>query len=196
MRLRLRATAIALLTLLAGAVSSQPPEPAPGMLLVASPELPDPNFAHSVVLLLHYDEGGAAGVIVNRPIGLALADALPEIPELAGRHDLIHFGGPVDPNALILLVHPPSTPDDADEVLPGVFTIQGVEALRPLLAAGLDEASVRAFAGYAGWAPGQLDAEIERGDWHLYPGTAARVFSDQPEELWKTLHRNATSPIA
>jgi putative transcriptional regulator len=188
----------ALLGLVVGATitgGSQAPVPAAGMLLVARSELPDPNFSRTVVLLLHYDEGGAAGVILDRPTGHALAELLPDVAELAERRDVLYIGGPVSPNALLLLVRTASKPEGSDEVLPGVHTAAGMEQLRPLLDQGIDQDSLRAYAGYAGWAPGQLDAEIERGDWHLYPATAERVFSDRPQELWGTLHRFATSPI-
>lgn len=191
--------AVTLLALLTGPTAGETSTalpPAAGVLLIARPDLPDPNFFHSVVLLLHYDADGAAGVILNRPTGLGLADALPEIRELGERRDLVYFGGPVSPDVLLLLVRTSSAPKDAEEVLPGVYTIPGLAELRPLLDRGLDEESLRAFAGYAGWAPGQLDAEIERGDWQLYPATGERIFTDQPDELWQTLHRYATSPIA
>lgn len=176
--------------------------PAKGRLLVASPSLLDPTFAETVVLLLEAGPEGAVGVILNRRTDIALSTALRDIPELRGRNDRLHLGGPVDPFRVLLLVRSTGKPEDSLQILEDVFITGSVDALKQLLQRKKAKAELRVFAGFAAWGGGQLDAEIQRGDWVVGAGDAAAVFSRQPESLWKTLHerfagqwvRRATPP--
>lgn len=161
-----------------------------GVLLVASPELGDPNFARSVVLLLVYEErGGAMGVVVNRPTPLRLATVLPDVPALARRSDRLWQGGPVLPTALITLVRSRDDAEGSEAVCDGVRMLTSRDAVLRTLERRLAPDDLRAFAGHAGWAPGQLEAELARGDWTVVPATPEHVFSTAPERLWQTLER-------
>lgn len=161
--------------------------PAAGRLLVASPRLDGSWFERSVVLLLDYGEQGAVGLIVDRPSRLLLADLLPEIPELRTRKDPVFLGGPVDHSSLFMLLRSARPPPESRPVLADVHLSQSLVALRSLLGRDVAGSRFRAYAGCAGWAPGQLDAEISRGDWMIAPGSAEDVFSRNPLELWQRL---------
>jgi putative transcriptional regulator len=149
-----------------------------GSLLIAAPQLLDPNFRRTVVLVADHGDDGAMGVILNRPSGMTVADAAPDLEDYVARDAPIFAGGPVQPTAGVVLaeVTEADEPIFADVVLvPGLGELADVADL-----AG----RIRVFAGYAGWGPGQLDAELEREDWILDPARASDVFSDAPESLW------------
>jgi putative transcriptional regulator len=166
--------------------------PAAGKLLVAAPRLQDPNFARSVVLLVAYDGvRGAMGVIVNQPTPIELARVLPAPGALAGRGDRVWRGGPVLPSSLLTLIRTKEELADTETVFDDVRMLLSREAFERVLESRVPAERLRAFAGHAGWAPGQLEAEIARGDWTVVPATAATVFSETPEETWPRLQRRS-----
>ncbi len=181
------------LLLTAGDLGAQPIRPAKGKFLVARPDLLDPNFAHTVVLLFDYGEHGAAGVIVNRPTEALLQDLLPETEgagQVAGK---VYLGGPVLPQGVLVLMRAASAPEEARAVFDDVY----VSADRDLLdRLAKDGGTFRVYAGYAGWGPGQLDWEIRKGGWALVPADAEAVFGDDPMAVWRKMLRRATSPLA
>ena len=162
-----------------------------GRMLVASAALPDPSFHHAVILLLEYETSGALGVVVNRPTEVALDAVLPEVPELKGRGETIFLGGPVARDRMIVLVRAATPPESSARVLDGLFITASFEVLRELARGPRDVTPFRAFAGYAGWGPGQLDAEVGRGDWDVVPGDVAKILTREPAQLWKQLHERA-----
>lgn len=162
-------------------------ELAAGRFLVASRRLGGPFFAKTVVLLLEYGPGGAMGLVVNRPTRVPLARLLPDVEGLSERHVAVFVGGPVSPQALLLLLRSDHAPADAAHVLGDVYASGSLETLRRLVEAGETPARFRAFAGYSGWAPRQLDAEVARGDWYVVPAEPDRVFADPVSELWERL---------
>lgn len=163
-------------------------DPAVGQLLVARAGLPDPNFNASVVLLLDYDEAaGAVGVVLNRRSGLAVGEALPSAVGLSDREDYLYLGGPVALDTLIVLIAAAEAPPSATPILPGLAVVRGGTGLEELVAGDPPAPSVRFYAGYAGWAAGQLEGEIERGVWNLLPGHSRWVFDERPERVWDRL---------
>lgn len=195
--LRLSPSAVASAALLA--VALLPPAPAPaadtgprasarlakGKFLVASRTLLDPNFSRTVILLVDYDrDGGAIGVIVNRPTEVALVDALPEVRELRARKDVVYLGGPVALDRMLLLVRTRNQPPQSLRVFDRVFASGSLDALRRSMKRG---DAIRAYAGYAGWGPGQLDMEVNRGDWFIGPADSDAVFSERPTDVWDRL---------
>lgn len=160
-----------------------------GSLLVASRELLDPNFHQSVVLVLENGEDGAVGLVVNRRSPVPLSTLIPYIPELRERADKVYVGGPVEPLRMTFLFRSPRGAEEALEVFDHVWASSSFGLLETTVKRG--EVPVRVFAGYAGWAPSQLEAEIERGDWHLLAGEAGAVFSLEPDELWRELIQRA-----
>ncbi len=164
-----------------------PDGPHAGRLLVATPDLPDPNFAHAVVLLIEHNDEGAFGVIVNRPSDVPLASALPGWEQLAADPPQVFVGGPVQQDGAVALGRAHAGAALAKDVLPSVGVVDLEQD--PVLA-GVDLETVRVFAGYAGWSPGQLESEIADGGWFVVDAEPADVFSDDPDDLWRTvLHR-------
>ena len=168
-------------------------ELAKGKFLVASRHLQDPNFRETVVLLIEYGMDGAMGLVINRPSAVKLATVFPDIKELKQRKDTIYVGGPVEVNKMLLLIRSPQMPEDATAVTPGVYISSSWKVLEDLMKkkATKDE-HFRLYAGYAGWAPSQLDFERTRGDWYVLKADAETVFSQNPSELWPELIRRVT----
>lgn len=163
------------------------PAPARGRLLIAARTLGDPRFAHTVILLVEYGAHGAVGVIINFPTEITLGEALPKIGVAVGRTDRIYRGGPVGRDHLLLLVRAPEAPENSSPVMSDLYLTASLDTLRQVIGA---ERSFHAYAGYAGWAPGQLEGEIARGDWHVSDGDSEMVFEKQPETLWPRLIRS------
>jgi putative transcriptional regulator len=157
-----------------------------GHLLVAGPALEDPNFRRTVVLLGEHGEEGAMGVVLNRASSLTVAEAVPPMASLTGDDDLVHIGGPVQPQAVVVL---------ADFVEPERAAVLVVESVG-FLPVEIDEPAdvgdlrrVRVFAGYAGWGPGQLEDELAEGSWVVLPSRVADVFTVDPDGLWSEVLR-------
>jgi putative transcriptional regulator len=149
-----------------------------GSLLIAAPQLLDPNFRRTVVLIADHGEEGAMGVILNRPSGMTVADAAPDLEPLIGPDAPIFAGGPVQPTSGVVLAE---VTESDEPVFADVVLIPGLEELADVVdGAG----SIRVFAGYAGWGPGQLDDELGREDWIVEPAQPSDVFSEEPEALW------------
>ena len=160
-------------------------EPARGMFLVAHEQLRDPNFARTVVLLVDYGDDGAFGLVINRMTDFRLSDAFPGLEGLSGPRDSIYIGGPVARDQIMFLIRPDAPPAQTVHVMDDVFFTGSLEAVMAVT----DErgSDFRAYSGYAGWAAGQLDAEIARGDWIVMPGDPHGVFEADPEGLWGRL---------
>jgi putative transcriptional regulator len=149
-----------------------------GSVLVAAPQLLDPNFHRTVVLVADHDDQGAMGVILNRPSGMTVADGAPELEPLIGADVPIFAGGPVQPTAGVVLAE---VTEIGDPVFDDVVILPGLNEL----ADAVDSAGrIRVFAGYAGWGPGQLDEELEREDWIVDPARPGDVFHEDPDALW------------
>ena len=152
-------------------------------LLVASPELEEPNFRRTVVYVLAHDDDGALGVVVNRPGKLPAAAALPNWAEHAAEPALLFQGGPVEPGGVIGLGR---SPDGA------VVPLDLSEQPSDVGAAG----PVRLFAGYAGWGAGQLDHELAMSGWIVVDACADDVSSDEPAQLWWTVLRRQRGTLS
>jgi putative transcriptional regulator len=179
--------ALALLAALACATpAGDDAGPAIGRFLIAKPQVGG-FFAETVIVLVDHAETGSLGLIVNRPIDVSLAELLPELEGARGHDERGFLGGPVATSQLLLLVRATSQPPGAAPVLEHVFVSGSRDTLHALLEKAPAGSEFRAYVGYAGWAPGQLEAEIARGDWLVAPGDAASVFTHEPADLWKTL---------
>ncbi|WP_089310049.1 YqgE/AlgH family protein [Actinomadura mexicana] len=172
-----------------------------GLLLVATPQLEDPNFRRSVVLLVEHDgDGGTLGVVLNRPTEILVDRVLPPWAELVTGPAVVFQGGPVAlENALALARLPGEDEPLGWRALDGGTEVARVglvdlEAPPGLLAAELLQ--LRVFAGYAGWSPGQLRSEVEDGSWYLVPAEAGDVFAGDPERLWQDVLRRQGGDLA
>jgi len=161
--------------------------PARGKLLVADKSLIDPNFYQSVVLLVDYNENGSMGIVINRASDISPSSLLPDIQELQSYSGQMYVGGPVAVYGVLVLLKSGNSPSGAENVFGAVHISGDSKLLRQLSASGLGEHELRLYAGYAGWTAGQLENEIERGDWHVLPATEELVFSDRPQDIWKLL---------
>jgi putative transcriptional regulator len=161
------------------------------VLLLAMPQVEDPFFHKSVVLLLHHEDEGSFGFIVNRPTGIRLQEILEgmEVNWQGGKDAVAHFGGPMQPQLGTVLFSPgPVDTEGATEVLPGICITQHIGDLSRL--AETPPAEFRLFLGYAGWGSGQLLQEILRNDWLTAPVHRDLVFAPDPEEVWAAALRS------
>jgi putative transcriptional regulator len=157
-----------------------------GNLLVAGPALLDPNFARSVVLIADHDEDGALGVILNRPLPVAVHDAAPPLAPLVDADASLFQGGPVQPEAAVVLAEFERLDDAGMLAFDSIGFLLG--EVEEEVAKRIRRA--RVFAGYAGWGPGQLETELEAdGGWIVEPALPADAFTDEPEQLWSTVLR-------
>jgi putative transcriptional regulator len=152
-----------------------------GQLLLAAPNLADPNFARTVVLIGVHSDDGAMGLVLNRPSELIAADAVPELDGAIADGEPLYIGGPVQRSAIVCLA------EFLDPTPAGLLVLGRIGF--PARDADLGElreatARTRAYAGFAGWGEGQLEAELENGDWIAQAALAEDVFTDDPEELW------------
>jgi putative transcriptional regulator len=155
-----------------------------GKLIVSSPSLIDPNFRRTVVLMTHHDEDGAMGLVLSRPSPLSVVDTVPGLADLPGV-DCLYVGGPVQTDVIVALVELEEPHDDVVPVVGNVGYLPGEAETDEL-----EIARARVFAGYSGWGPGQLEAELEEPSWIVVRAEADDVFAPDPDELWRTvLHR-------
>jgi putative transcriptional regulator len=154
-----------------------------GSLLISSGGLYDPNFRHTVVLIGEHNADGALGVVLNRALDVTVEEALPPLGELVPPGALLFQGGPVQPQSPVLIAEL-SNPELADVL---VFESVGFlvgdisEDMRPNIL------RARVYAGYSGWGPGQLEAEMAGDSWIIEPALVDDVFTDVPDSLWSTV---------
>ena len=153
-----------------------------GFLLVASPELRDPNFARTVVLTINHDAEGSYGLVLNRSLGRRLSDALPDVDERAAGIPLFQ-GGPVQPDVLQVLG---SRPGCGRQILEGVYLAESLDAL---LEGAPHAQGLRGYVGYSGWGAEQLEHETAEGSWVIAPARADHVFGIPTDQLWATVLR-------
>jgi putative transcriptional regulator len=157
-----------------------------GRLLIASPDLTDPNFAGTVIYMVWHDARGSFGVVVNQPMGEVPVAALlgeAKASNAAGDPVLVHYGGPVAPREAFALHSAEILPAGSVELDDKLAFSPGTGALRALTIGTAPE-HLLVILGYAGWAPEQLEFEIERGDWFVGPWDEALVFSEDPADSW------------
>jgi len=151
-----------------------------GKLLLSNASLFDPNFRKTIVLVGHHDEEGAVGVVLNRQLEMTVDEAVPPLSELVPPGEPLFLGGPVQQQAAVVVA------EFDDPARAGVIAFDGVGFLP-------EEADhehlegvtrVRVFAGYAGWGPGQLEAELDEDAWIVTAAHADDVFHAEPDRLW------------
>ena len=164
---------------------------------MATPELGDPTFARSVVLLLDHDEDGALGVMINRPTPVEVRQVLPSWQQFTTSPGVLFQGGPVALDSALGLAVLPTRGDDEQlgwrRVVDGLGLVD-LDTPPEVLAAEM--AALRIFAGYAGWAAGQLEAELAEGAWYVVPAEPRDAFSDDPDRLWRAVLRRQGGDLA
>lgn len=162
-----------------------------GQLLVASPTIGDPSFSRTVVLVVDHDRDGALGIVLNRPTETVVEAVVPDISAMFGSDDVIHDGGPVQPESLLTVAEFKDPADSALLVLGRIGMVRGDEAPR---VPTVDRA--RAYAGYAGWAPDQLDQELANDDWLVLPAQPDDLFHPDSSRLWHVALERFGGPFA
>ena len=169
-----------------------------GSLLVATPALVGPEFERTVVLVLeHGPQAGALGVVLNRPLPVPVGAELPAwaASSVVAEPAVVFSGGPVEDDSVLLvaLAHPDAAPRDLRPVTGRVavvpFTVPADEAY-------LWSDGVRVFAGYAGWAPGQLEAEVIEGFWYVVDSEPGDLVDGEPDQLWRAVLRRQRGALA
>lgn len=171
-------------------------QPAAGDLLVASIQLVDGVFNQSVVLMLDCDEDGALGVILNELSQTQLESVLPDWVQAVSEPKLLFHGGPVSPNGAICLASVVAAGEEPPGWRPLFENVGLLHLDTPIEIVRGAYADLRIFAGYAGWAPGQLQSELDEGMWHVVAATYDDVFGTRPTELWRAVLRRQTAELA
>jgi putative transcriptional regulator len=179
-----------------------------GKLLVAAPGMTDPRFEKTVVLLLDHDADGALGVVLNRPTSVGVAEVLPGWNAVVSAPDVVFDGGPVATDSALGVAQVAGSEEpvgfrtmfggaDEDAFGPMIGRRTGLVDLDTpieLMTGAL--ASLRVFAGYAGWAPGQLEDEIGTGGWFVLEARAEDISAPAPANLWRVVLRRQTGDLA
>ena len=171
-------------------------QPAAGDLLVASILLADGVFNQTVVLMLDCDDDGALGVILNELSQTQLESVLPDWVPAVSEPRLLFHGGPVSPNGAICLASVAARGEEPPGWRPLFDNVGLLHLDTPIEIVRGAYADLRIFAGYAGWAPGQLQSELEEGMWHAVHATYEDVFGTRPTELWRTVLRRQPTELA
>jgi putative AlgH/UPF0301 family transcriptional regulator len=168
-----------------------------GKFLVASRDLGDPNFAKTVILLVHYTEDqGGVGLVVNRATDVPMSRVFQDFKEAKSRTDPVYVGGPVELNSVLALLRTASKPGNAARVFGDVYLISNKDQLRATMASTAESSVFHAYVGYAGWGAGQLEHEVDLGAWHIMPADAATVFHSDPDSVWPRLIRRTETQVA
>ncbi|MGH8247841.1 MAG: YqgE/AlgH family protein [Gammaproteobacteria bacterium] len=166
------------------------------ILLVAHPAMTDLRFAETVVLVTFPPDAGPMGVVLNKPSLVELRTIWPEHPDRQGRIDIVHYGGPVEPDGLLFVFRMTPAPRRALWVTDDIYFSGDGKLLDELMHERQPVPHQRFFAGYAGWAPGQLEDEIAWGGWYVLPVDAEVIFDMPVEDMWERLLERATLPRA
>ena len=163
-------------TVIASGQSAEVKDLGVGKLLVSARGLADPNFAESVVLLIQYDKQGTVGLIINRRTKATVSRVIENLD--TGKHgsDPIYVGGPVGMTSVFGLFRSQKKPDEGTSVLSEVYLVSSKALLTKTLTATPGPSDLRLYLGYCGWAPGQLENEVQRGGWWVFDASAGAVF--------------------
>jgi len=162
-----------------------------GVFLVATEQLHGSSFQQAVILLTHYSKRGATGLTINRPAGIALKQAFPGVRQLQQRTDPLYLGGPVSTNAIFVLLRTQQPGKTMHRIADDIYFSTGKNVFTRPFGASVYTAT-RTYAGYAGWAAGQLQNEISRGDWIMVRTHPKIIFEEDSEKLWQRLSKRWT----
>ena len=161
-----------------------------GKFLIAAKHLRDGNFFKAIVLMLEHNEEGAMGLVINRPMDVSLSEALSKHFDFPTTQHTLYCGGPVEENALLILHNSSDHDQEHQAIVPGVFVGTSPDIFDRVVTSVTDEDPefrFRIFAGYSGWSAGQLEFEMERGDWFTVNADSRHVFEQDPYESWENV---------
>lgn len=176
--------------------SRNPRDLAPGKLLVASRGLADPNFAETVILLVHCDTDSVVGLILNRRTELPISRVLAPLKTAKDLSDPVYLGGPVETPTVFALLRSKSNVEDAEHVFDDVYWISAKTALEKIISSHPDRGGFHVYLGYAGWSTIQLRNEIRLGGWFVFPPDNQTVFNANPDSLWREMIKKTELEMA
>jgi putative AlgH/UPF0301 family transcriptional regulator len=168
----------------------------PGKLLVASRALADPNFAETVVLLVHYDSEGVIGLILNRRTDLPISQVLAQLKTAKDLSNPVYLGGPVETPTVFGLLRSTDKLESAEHVFGDVYWISSKTALEKTLSSRPDPGVFHVYLGYAGWNAAQLRNEIRLGGWFIFQADNQTVFNANPRSLWRQMIKKTELEMA
>ena len=168
---------------------------AKGIILLSHPSMDDPNFRHTVVLIIEHGPKGSVGLVLNRPTNILLSQTLPDLAVLKGTAYRLFIGGPVSPNRMTMLVRLKEPQSGVTSVFDGVYVGGSPDMLQRLISQPQPTEAFRVFAGVAGWAPDQLAFEVQQGAWATLPADAAEIFEKDPTSLWPDSLKRLQAPM-
>ena len=166
-----------------------------GKILVASRGLGDPHFARTVILLLHDDEKGAVGLILNRRTDAPISQVL-DLKAAKDRSDPVYVGGPVEPAGVLALFQAPAKVEKAENIFGDVYWISDKDVFEKALSGKPDPKVFHVYLGYAGWTHDQLRREVQLGAWFVFPADTATVFNADPGSLWLEMIKKTELQLA
>jgi putative transcriptional regulator len=190
-RRRYVAGVLCALLLLSGSswpTSASEAKPLTAILLIARDDLPDSDFADSVVLVMNNLGPAPVGIIINRPMPIPVSRLFPDLKRLAKMRDKVYFGGPVNFGSVWFLFRAATPPEHAIQACDGIYLSADKQLLLQLLGRDKPMDSLRIFVGHADWAPGQLEAEINERYWTLKRAEEEAIFSNESEHPWPSPH--------
>jgi putative transcriptional regulator len=176
--------ALLLLSASSWATSAPDAKPVTAILLIAKDYLRDSDFTDSIVLVMNNLGPAPIGLIINRPMPVPVSRLFPELKRLAQVPDKVYFGGPIDVDSVWFLFRASTPPEHSIQACEGVYLSADRHLLLQLLGRDKPMVSLRIFVGHAGWAPGQLEAEIDRHDWTLKRVEQNEIFDRKSEHPW------------
>jgi putative transcriptional regulator len=180
---------VCLIIILSGGLSAQSTKTddlATGKLLVMERQAPDPNFAETVILLIHYGSDGVVGIALNRPASVPVS-RLDEFKGTRSRSDPLYVGGPVEPDTITALVRTTNAPPGALRIAADLYVVQTRRGLEAALKASKGPEDLRIYLGYCGWTIPQLQNEVKLGSWYIFDRGESFAFDSTPSTLWKRL---------
>lgn len=165
-------------------------------LLVGVPTLDDPNFFRSVVFMIEHNDDGAVGLVLNQPTEAVLTDALPDWADMAAPPAVAFVGGPVQQHDAVIGLARVGRIEESDAWQPLIGRVGTVDLGRAPVDVRGDLEAVRVFAGYSGWAPGQLDHELVRGGWFVVDASPDDLLTPDPGSLWRAVLRRQGGDLA
>jgi putative transcriptional regulator len=168
----------------------------PATLLVASRDLADPNFAKTVILLVHYDAESVLGLTINRHTDVAVSRLFEGLKAAKDRADSIYLGGPVEISTVFALLESPDKLKGVDPVFGETYLISTKALLEETVAARPNPEVFHVYLGYAGWTNEQLKREVALGMWFIFQADTATVFDSDPDSLWPRMIRKTEQKLA
>jgi len=169
------------------AQSMRPGDLAQGKIIITPRDSPDPHFSNSVIVLAHYDQTGALGLMLHYKSDLTIQKALKGVAGTEKRTDTVFVGGPVELPVVFALLRTKSAPTGVSRVADNLYLMTSKQSITAALTENRPASDLRIFLGYSGWGPGQLEREVRRSGWYIFDYDEAIVFDEHPETLWNRL---------